>query len=337
MDKINKLNKFRPYLDYILFGVILSLAPLLVRVGVFRFAWLTLIAGVIIYSIVSLGMNILMGYAGLVSLGTAGFMGVGAYLTALLSVDLGLTFIPSFIITVVITTLLGIVVGLFSLRVHGFFLAIATLVIAEIFRQVFIQFTEFTNGFMGRRADFPSIFGHTLDRNQTYILLVVFLVIFMVITHNIFNSATGRAMSAMRGSESAAAAMGVNIFKYRLIAFAIATGFAGAGGNLYMHFLRAVFPNIWTLVLSLFIFAVVVVGGVRSVAGTILGAFIVFGIPDMILANLPVIGDIPGLAFVFTGVMIIVVVLFYPAGLVYIWHDIKKHSKKLLSKGGDRA
>lgn len=317
-------KKCRPYADYIVFGLVMSLAPLFVEMGVLRFAYLTIIASVIIYSIAALGLNILLGYAGLVSLGTAGFMGVGAYLAAIFTVDFGMGFFASFVLTIVITSLLGVVVGLVSLRIEGFFLAIATLAIAEVLRQGFIEFVQFTNAFGGRSADYPHIFGHTLSRNGTFWLLVAFLVLFMIISHNIQNSYIGRALSAMRGSEAAAAAMGVNIFKYRLVAFAIATAYAGASGVLYMHFIRFTFPNTWVLTLSLTLFAAVIIGGTRSIAGVVLGSFIVFGMPDLILSNLPVIGGIGGMAFVFTGVLIIVIMLFYPAGLINIRHSIKK-------------
>ncbi|MCL2350479.1 MAG: branched-chain amino acid ABC transporter permease [Defluviitaleaceae bacterium] len=336
---MQKISSYRPYLDYVIFGLLLCVLPFLVDARIMPFAWLTIIGGVVIYSIVSFGMNILMGYAGLASLGTAGFMGLGAYLSVILTVDAGLPFLLVFVIVIVVTMLLGVIVGLISLRVEGFFLAIATLVVAEILRQVFIAATTFTGSFAGRTARFPEIFGFALNRNSMFIMMVIFLVLAMFITHNIFKSPTGRAMSAMRGSESAAAAMGVNIFRYRLVAFAIATGFAGAGGSLYMHFVQFTFPNVWILILSLNIFAVVVIGGVRSVAGTILGAFIVFGVPHLVLANLPVIGDVAGLGFVFTGVVIILVVLFYPAGLIYVWYDILKLFSKLKNrkKGGDAA
>jgi branched-chain amino acid transport system permease protein len=273
-----------------------------------------------------------MGYGGLVSLGTAGFMGVGAYLTAILTVDVGLPFFLVLLITVAVTVLLGIIVGLVSLRVEGFFLAIATLVLSEILRRVFMQL-EIFNGFAGRSIpNFPTIFGHTLNRNETYWLLVIFLVLAMMITYNIFKSPTGRAMSAMRGSEPAARAMGINIFRYRLLTFAVATGFAGLAGSLFMYFMRFTNPHQWILILSLQIFAVVVIGGVRSVAGTVLGAFIVFGTPDLIFSNLPVIGDVHGLAFVFTGVLIVVVVLFSPLGLIYLWYNLWYKFKAFVRK-----
>jgi branched-chain amino acid transport system permease protein len=329
MGMIGLYKKYRPYTDYIVFGLLLSLIPLLVNLRVIRFAYLTIIAGVIVYAIVTLGLNLLMGYAGLVSLGTAAFMGVGAYLAAFLTQDLGMDFLPSIILTVIVTSLLGIVVGLISLRVEGFFLAMATLAVAEILRQIFIEFTSFTGSFVGRNAGFPVFFGYTFNRNQTFLLLVVFLVIAMFVTHNFANSYTGRALSAMRGSEAAASAMGINIFRYRLIAFSVSTAFAGLGGALYMHFIRFTFPNVWMFSLALMLVAAVVIGGIRSVSGSIIGAFLVFGAPALILANLPVIGDVNGLDFIFTGILIIIIAMYYPAGLVYVGHDVKRLWHKL--------
>ena len=332
MRFVNMYKQCRPYIDYIIFGLLLCLIPFMVDLGVVRFAYLTIIAGIIIYAIVALGLNLLMGYAGLVSLGTAAFMGVGAYFSAFFTMELGFGFFPSLVLTLIITSILGVLVGLVSLRVEGFFLAMATLAIAEIFQLVFIEFRSFTNSFIGRRATFPTIFGFTLDRNQTFFLLVAFLVIAMIVAHNFATSYTGRALSAMRGSEAAASAMGINIYKYRLIAFAISTAFAGLGGVLYMHFIRFTIPSTWVFTLSLMLVAAVVIGGPRSIAGTIVGAIVVFGVPDLILPNLPIIGGINGMPFVFTGVLIIIIVLYYPFGLVYIWQDAKKLARKL--RGG---
>jgi len=323
----NLYKQARPYSDYVVFGLVLLLVPLMVNLGILRFAYLTIIAGIIIYAIVALGINLLMGYAGMVSLGTAGFMGVGAYLTAFFTQEIGMGFLPSVVLTVAITSIMGIVVGLVSLRVQGFFLAMATLAIAEVLRVMFIQFRGFTNSFAGRRAAYPAFFGYILDRNQTFILLVVFLVIAMIIARSLATSHTGRAMSAMSvvsGSEAAASAMGINIFRYKLTAFAISSAFAGLGGVLYMHFIRFTEPDNWLFTLSLMLVAVVVIGGIRSVAGTVIGAFVVFGVPDLILSNLPVIGNINGMPFVFTGVVIILVILYYPAGLVQIGRDAMK-------------
>ncbi|MCL2364799.1 MAG: branched-chain amino acid ABC transporter permease [Defluviitaleaceae bacterium] len=334
---LDRYKRSRPYSDYLVFGILLACAPLLVELGVLRFFQLTLIAGVIVYAIVTLGLNLLMGYGGLFSLGTAAFMGLGAYFTAFFTGNLSWGFLPSIIVTVAITAILGMVVGLLASRVEGFFLAMATLAVAEILRQVFIEWTWFTNSFVGARADFPTFFSFTMNRNQTFVLLVVFLVIAMFVTHSIANSYTGRALSAMRGSEAAAAAMGINIFKYRIVAFSISTAYAGLGGALLMHFIRFTEPNAWIFTLSLMLFAAVVIGGVRSVSGSVLGAFVVFGVPPLILQNLPVIGDVNGLAFIFTGVLIIIVAMYYPAGLVYVWHDLKKLVYKARAKWGRKV
>jgi len=329
------LKKTMPYLGYIIFGLLLASAPLFVNWGILRFAYLTILAGVVVYAIVAIGLNLLMGYGGLVSLGSAGFMGIGAYLTAIFTQNFGMDFLLSLVLTVIITSILGLIVGLMSLRVDGFFLAMATLAIAEIIRQVFIEFNQFTGGFSGMQAGFPTIFGQTLNRNSTYVLMVAFLVLAMIVAHHFANSYTGRALSAMRGSEAAATAMGINILKYRLIAFAVSTGFAGLGGVLYMHFIRFTFPNVWMFTMSLMLFAAVVIGGTRSIMGSVIGAFVVFGADAMILSNLPVIGNFDGLSFIFTGVLIIIVVLYYPYGLVYLWQDLKKLLFKPRQQGGE--
>ena len=327
---IHTFKKKQPYSSFLLFGVLLALLPLLVSLGVLKYSYLTTIASILIYSIVALGLNLLVGYSGLVSLGTAGFMGLGTYLAAYLTADLGLPFELSLLISVSVPMIIGIFTGLVSLRIEGYYLAIATLAISEIFRKVFVEFEFITNGFSGKQAAYPKLLGFLqLGRNGTFILIVVALVGVMIITHNIINSYTGRALSTMRGSEPAAQAMGINIFKYRLLSFAVAVGYAALGGVLYIHFVKYTYPNAWTLIFSLNILAVILIGGIRSIWGTVIGAFVVFGIPDLILKRLPVIGDIDGLAYIFNGILIIVVILFYPTGLVNIRHSFNKWRGKL--------
>ena len=326
---IHTFKKKQPYSSFLVFGVLLALLPLLVSLGVLKYSYLTTIASILIYSIVALGLNLLVGYSGLVSLGTAGFMGLGTYLAAYLTADLGLPFELSLLISVSVPMIIGIFTGLVSLRIEGYYLAIATLAISEIFRKVFVEFEFITNGFSGKQAAYPKLLGFLqLGRNGTFILIVVALVGVMIITHNIINSYTGRALSTMRGSEPAAQAMGINIFKYRLLSFAVAVGYAALGGVLYIHFVKYTYPNAWTLIFSLNILAVILIGGIRSIWGTIIGAFVVFGVPDLILKRLPVIGDIDGLAYIFNGILIIVVILFYPTGLVNIRHSFNKWREK---------
>lgn len=330
-NKLVSLYKSKkPYSSYLIFGVLLALLPLFVELGALKYSYLTTIASILIYSIVGLGLNLLIGYSGLVSLGTAGFMGLGTYLAAYLTADLGLPFELSLLISIAVPMLIGVFTGLVSLRIEGYYLAIATLAISEILRKVFVEFDFITNGFSGKQAAYPKLLGFLqLGRNGTFMLIIVFLVGVMMITHNIINSYTGRALSTMRGSEPAAQAMGINIFKYRLLSFAVAVGYAALGGVLYIHFVKYTYPNAWTLIFSLNILAVILIGGIRSISGTVIGAFIVFGVPDLILKRLPVIGDIDGLAYIFNGILIIVVILFYPTGLVNIKYSFAKWRNKL--------
>ena len=138
------------------------------------------------------------------------------------------------------------------------------------------------------------------------------------------NSKLGRALNTMRGSEVAAQAMGVNLLTYRLLAFAVATGLAALAGVLYMHFINFTYPNTWVLGMSMNILAVVIIGGMRSGFGVVLGSFIVFAIPDLILKKIPVIGEVNGIAYVFNGLLIIMIILLYPHGLIHIFGDIKR-------------
>ncbi len=317
------------YGKYILFGVLLSLTPVLQSVGLINSSTVTIFGTIIFYAIVGIGLNVLLGYSGLISLGTAGFMGLGAYLSAYLTSDMNIPFFISLIISVSIPLIIGIIIGLISLRIEGYYLAIATLGVAEIFRQVFIEFQTITGGFSGKSAGYPKLFNIIqLDRTLTFILMAAILVSVMILTYNFIHAATGRALLTMRGSEAAAQAMGINLLKYKLTAFAVSTLYAGLGGVLYVHFIRFAYPATWNLTLSLQILAIIVIGGMRTISGPIIGSFIVFGVPELILKQLPIIGNIDGLSFIFTGVLIIVVVLFYPSGLVYLGNDIMRIIKK---------
>jgi len=313
----------KTYTKYFAVGLAFIIAPFLQKAGLISSSSIIVLGTVMFYAIVGIGLNVLLGYSGLISLGTAGFMGLGAYISAYLTQDLGLPFLLSLIISVGIPLIIGLVIGLISLRIEGYYLAIATLGVAEIFRQVFVELDFFTGGFSGKNAGYPDLIFLNLDRFWTYILIAVCLIGLMVVTHNIVYSRSGRALLTMRGSEAAAQAMGISLLKYRLLAFGIATLYAAIGGVLYVHFIRFAYPSGWNVNLSLQILAVVVIGGMRTIIGPIIGSFVVFGIPELVLKQLPIIGNIDGLAYIFTGILIIVVILFYPNGLIYLGHDIK--------------
>lgn len=304
-----------PYFRYFLFGLFLLLFPLLNELSILPTAFLRLLGSVLIYSVVALGLNLLLGYSGLISLGTAGFMGLGAYASGYLTEVLDWPWIVALVAAIFIAALIGVLVGFVSLRVAGIYLAIATLCVAEILRKTYEELDVITGGFSGFEGNYPNLFGLQLGRSGTYVLMTVVLILVMMLTHNLVNGQLGRALHAMRGSEVAAQAMGINLLKYRLIVFAVASAYATLGGVLYMSFTKYSYPGIWIMMLSLNILAAVVIGGLRSIYGTVFGAFIVFAVPDMLLKRIPVIGEIDGLSYVFSGVLIILVIMFYPNGV----------------------
>jgi len=329
-----KLNlKKNQNLSYLIFGVVLCTLPLWIELGVLKNSYLTLIGSVLIYSVAAIGLNLLLGWSGLISLGTAGFMGLGAYIAAYVTVNMKLPFEVSLLLGLAIPLLVGVLVGLISLRIEGLYLAIATLSVSEILRKSFEELGWFTNGFSGKSAAYPKLLGLiTLDKYTTYILLVFFLIAVMILVNNLINGQMGRALNAMRGSEAAAQAMGVNLLKYRLVAFALATSLAALSGVLYMSFIKYTYPATWTLGMSLNILAVIIIGGVRNLYGTVLGAFVVFAMPDLFLKQIPYFGTMPGFAYIVNGILIILVILFYPRGLIYIGNDFKKLWGKLKAR-----
>ena len=326
---MKKLIK-NPHLHFILLGLLLMVVPKLAEMGLFKVSYVTTLGGTFILAIAALGLNILLGFSGLVSLGTAGFMGLAAYLSAYFTADMGLSFELSLILAVLIPTIVGILVGLVSLKIEGIYLAIATLAVSEILRKTFEEFDFFTGGFSGKTASYPTLLGtYELDRAGMYYFVVAVLIIVMLITYNMMNGRLGRALNAMRGSEAASQAMGVNLLNHRLIAFALATMYASIAGVLYVHFIKYSYPSIWTLKLSLDFLAMIVIGGLRSIYGTLLGAFIVFAVPDLFLKQIPFFSE---MSYVLNGVLIILVIIFYPNGLINMFADIKRLFNKL-SKG----
>ncbi len=284
------------HVQFVAFGLVLLILPPLASSGIMMTSTLSTLGFTLIFAIVAMGLNLLLGYSGLISLGTAGFMGLGAYLASYVQDDLGLGFWLALLAALVIPTLIGVLVGVVSLRVRSIYLAIATLFISEILLKTFEQAEWFTHGTAGKQSHYPVILGVQADRAIVFGVIVAALVLVMMLTHNIVHGQLGRALHAMRASEVAAQAMGVNVLKYKLFAFAVATMYAGLAGALYLFFLKSSYPSTWNLFLSLNVIAMVVVGGLRSIYGTVAGAFVIFAVPELVLKQLPVIGDVAGAA-----------------------------------------
>ncbi len=287
---------------------------------------------ILIYAVVALGLNLLLGFSGLVSLATAAFIGMttnGIHLLMNGFDSFSLSFIPAAIIALIFTGLMGLLIGVLSLKMEGIYLAIATLFVGHIITEVFRAFSQFNFGETARLGnsiqllpgvEFSSFF--PADRLSLFNILVVFLVLALIIIYNIVHSASGRAFMAISRSQHAALAMGISVRKYRLMAFMIATTFAGLGGIMHaLYFQTTGSATKWGLGLSLFILAVVVVGGMKSLWGMLVGSFILFGIPSFFLREIAILS---GFEDIMAGLMIVVVILFYPFGAAMIGHDLKK-------------
>lgn len=333
--------KLKKIVKHPLFGfVILTLALAAVQLvfmytdGIISLTVSKAIGQTLIYSIVGLGYSILLGYAGLASLGTAGFIGLGSYLAGNLMKLLPLPYAVVLLAVIVVAIVLGGIVGFISLRIEGMYLAIITLGLSEILLELFKTPNAFTGGASGlKNVPFPTLaLWLELNRETTFFLILGVLFIIIVLTVNIINSPTGRAMLAMKNSASAAQAMGISILKYRLLAFIIATIYAMIGGALYVSYVQASNPTSWTLALSLNVLAAVIIGGSRSVWGVMLGTFVIFGLDLAVLKNIDFFNRYPGSSMIFSGVLIILIVMFYPGGIVRLFTDIRALISSLVRK-----
>lgn len=294
------------------------------------------IAQTMIYAIVGIGFSILLGYAGLASLGTAGFMGLGSYIAGNLLISYNMPFVATLLIVALVAIVIGGIVGFISLRIEGMYLAIITLGLSEILLELFKTQNNFTGGASGlRKVPFATLANFLqLDRETSFFLILGVLFIMIVITINIINSPTGRAMLAMKNSSSAAQAMGISILKYRLLAFIIATIYAMIGGALFVAYNKASDPTSWTLALSLNILAAAVIGGSRSIWGVLLGTFIIFGLDLAVLKNIAFFNKYPGSSMIFSGILIVIIVMFYPGGIAGLFSSISQKIKNARFKKG---
>lgn len=314
---------------FMLFVQFLNLVGVDIPISIMRAFGLTMI-----YIIIALGFSILLGYAGLASLGTAGFVGIGTYAIGYFTNSMGLSIGMVVVLTILGAIVIGTIVGFISLRIEGMYLAIITLGLSEILNEVFKNAVSITNGTNGLSMNSIVLFGNYISLNDdvVFIAMAVVMFIMMVFTLNIIKSPTGRAMLAMRNSESAAQAMGVSVFKYRLLAFIISTVYALLGGVIYMSYISFSIPTTWSLGFSLNILAAVIVGGSQSIWGIVLGTFMIFGLNLSVLQQIPFFVQNPAISVVFNGVLIIVVIMFYPGGLIRLFSTLRVKILALSSK-----
>ncbi|MDM8534033.1 branched-chain amino acid ABC transporter permease [Clostridiaceae bacterium HSG29] len=296
---------------------------IIVGIAPFKTSTITILSTVLIYGIAAMGYNVLLGYAGQISLGHAAFIGLGAYVSAYATDVMGIPFLFAVLLSGIIPIILGLILGGVALRLEGHYLAIATLGFGVTVQQLFKVLTKFTNGFAGRIAPSAYIFGNKIKGVGYLIMLIMITTFLAIIIENILKTKTGRAFIAMRDSEHAAKAMGIDIVKYKLIAFSISAFYAGIAGSLYMHLVKYTQPDVWGSVLSINILAMVVIGGLTSVGGSILGAAFIVLMPHLV-AGIPYVNTIPSASIIITGIVIVIIIRFMPMGLITFVNRFKR-------------
>jgi len=334
------------YTQFLLLGMVFVVLQLMGNKEMLPVSLMRGFGGLMINTIVALGFFILLGFAGLASLGTAGFVGLGTYMTGYLLNQTALPTLVVLLICILTAIVLGIVVGFISLRIEGMYLAIITLCLSEILVQLFVNLDTITNGVNGLRVSpLPFLFDlelvgfqfFELSRENMFMVIVAVFVILLILTHNLTHSPTGRAMLAMKNSESAAQTMGVSVLRYRLLGFVLATVFAMIAGFLYEIYWRTTYPTSWGISYSLNILAVVVIGGTKNIWGLILGAFMIFGLNDIVLKFIPFFVENSGIIVLLNGALMILVVMFYPGGISQLIIEIKyKILAHKIKKGAKR-
>ena len=264
----------------------------------------------LIFAIMSLSLNLLTGCTGLFSVGHVAFYGIGAYTSALLTTKLGLSVWIGFFAAGCVAAFCSLILGLPSIRLKGLFLAVSTLAFGEITYQVLLNWRAVTNGSSGIIGiPSPSLFGFEFNTYQRcYYIILAVLILTIVLFRNLISSRAGRALFSIRESESASSAMGVNTYKYKIMAFMCSSFFAGVAGALYAHEVHYISPDSFKAAESTSVLAMMVVGGIGHLPGSILGGVILTVIPELLRS----FGDI---RLVLYGLAIVVIVVFAPSGI----------------------
>ena len=289
-----------------------------------------------IYGIGALGLNILVGMTGQISLGHSAFFGFGAFASAWLSTATSIPPIFSIPLAGIMTIGVGLIFGIPAARIKGLYLAIATLAAQFILEDFFSRAEWFTGGSSGSLANTVTFLGITLDSDFKYFYLVLFWVIISYIAvANLKRSRDGRAFIAVRDHYLSAEIMGINLTKYRILAFGISSFFAGLAGALFGHYLGYVSAEGFTIILSIQFLAMIIIGGMGSVPGSILGAAFIVLLPqamEFIASSLSTL--VPGLAQgqayikeMSIGAAIILFLIFEPKGLAHRCGMIRKSYK----------
>lgn len=266
---------------------------------------------VLIYVLASFGTNILTGYTNLISLAGATFFGIGAYGAAILTSKLGLPMPIAMVLAALIATAIGLLLAIPVLRLEEVFLAIATLGFVMIFMELAKQGGTLTGGESGMPGPAPKLFGVALGERGFYLYIIVVLLACLWMARNLSDSRFGRGFLALKGSEIAARSLGLNASRLKLTAFGLCAFYTGMAGTMFAPLVRFVDPSVFDIMVSISFVSMVIIGGIGSVWGSVLGAVFVAGAPQV----LTYIG-LDNVQRSLYGVAMILSLIFLPDGLV---------------------
>ncbi|MER3455353.1 MAG: branched-chain amino acid ABC transporter permease [candidate division GAL15 bacterium] len=272
-----------------------------------------------VHTLVAVGLNLLVGYAGQISLGHAGFFAVGAYTHGLVLTRLGWGFWPAFAAAAVVSLLFGYGVGVPALRLSGPYLAVATMAFGLAVHQVLVNWEALSGGRSGLFLPEVRLLGGSLkDERMLYGVVVAVTVLLVLAAARLVRSYVGRAFVAIRDSDVAAELSGVDLTRYKTLAFALSALYTGVAGALLGHVVGFLEPQLFTLFESVYFLSLVVVGGLASITGSVLGAVLLTLLPQVLSG----VGEALNVLY---GAAVILVLRFEPGGLYARWLKIQRY------------
>lgn len=276
--------------------------------------WVRVVGYAGLYIILGLGLNVVVGFAGLLDLGYVAFYAIGAYTFGLLAgghFDIHLSFWVIIPIAALLASLAGILLGLPVLKMRGDYLAIVTLGFGEIIRLLATNLTGLTNGSQGLYSlDSPTIFGMELKSGTHFYYLIFLLVVIIVFfVYRLDRSRIGRAWVAIREDEDVAQMMGVNTTVYKLLAFAIGALIGGLGGSVFAAWQGSIFPDNFNLFVSINVLCLIIIGGMGSIPGVIIGSFALIALPD-------ILREFASYRLLIFGLLLVIMMIARPEGFI---------------------
>ena len=289
--------------------------------------WINELTRVLIYALAGLGLMVVTGFTGQVSLGHAAFMAIGAYLHSFCLAN-GVPFLLSLPLAALVSGLVGLLVAIPASRMTGLYLAIASLAFAIVVEDVIIHWESVTGGNRGMAVDPPALFGYEIFQAwEFYYIVLAVLIASILLVLNILRTPTGRAMLAVRDSEISAESLGIRVARTKILAFWISASLTGLAGGLFAHFIQFLAPEVFGIVLSIQLLLMIVVGGLGTVHGAIYGAILI-GLLESSISILkdwlpPAIGTQPGLEPGLFGLILVLFIIFEPEGVYGRWLKLR--------------